>query len=121
MHEALKLNIFERSISSTSSLTRACVDVDAFGVTGHAHYLGKSMRMVAELPDGSQKLLLNIPEWDFAWQEEYRFEESVRLPAGTKLKSKVVWDNSEDNPFNPSFPPELVRWGLESKDEMGRE
>jgi len=31
----------------------------------------------------------------------------------------VVWDNSADNPHNPSDPPVRVRWGKESTDEMG--
>ena len=34
------------------------VDVKAFGVSAHAHYLGKSMRMSATLPDGNKKQLL---------------------------------------------------------------
>lgn len=94
------------------------VPVKAFWVSCHAHYLGKSMRLVAELPDGNEIVLLNIPDWDFNWQEVYAFEDYVDLPAGTKLVSKVTWDNSADNPNNPSDPPVRVRWGKESFNEM---
>jgi hypothetical protein len=63
--------------------------------------------------------LLNIPDWDFSWQEQYQFKDFVNLPKGTKLESTVVWDNSSENPNNPSVPPKRVRWGSESEDEMG--
>ena len=95
------------------------IDVEAFAVSAHAHYLGKKLSMSATLPDGKQLNLLNIPDWDFSWQEQYHFEEFISLPKGTKLESTVVWDNSSSNPNNPSAPPKRVRWGLESEDEMG--
>lgn len=91
----------------------------AFGVSAHAHYLGKTMRMNAVLPNGERKVLLRIDEWDFDWQEEYMFDGYVDLPAGTRIESEVVWDNSADNPHNPNDPPKRVRWGRESGDEMG--
>ncbi len=95
------------------------IDVEAFAVSAHAHYLGKKLSMSATLPDGKQLNLLNIPDWDFSWQEQYHFEQFISLPKGTKLESTVVWDNSSSNPNNPSVPPKRVRWGPESEDEMG--
>jgi hypothetical protein len=75
--------------------------------------------MTAHLPDGESIVLLNIPEWDMDWQEEYRFKDEVLLPAGTRLEAKVAWDNSAESSDNPVVPPVRVRWGLESLDEMG--
>ena len=75
--------------------------------------------MTAHLPGGKTIVMLNIPDWDMDWQEEYRFAEEVLLPAGTRLEAKVVWDNSAESSNNPSVPPVRVRWGLESYDEMG--
>ncbi len=49
------------------------VPVHAFGAHAHAHYRGKSLRMVAILPDGKSITLLNVPDWDMDWQEDYRF------------------------------------------------
>ena len=95
------------------------VDVKAFGIGSHAHYLGKSMKMTATLPNGTVKELMSIPDWDFSWQESYRFNDYISLPAGTRLDAEVVWDNSEDNFNNPNIPPKRVRWGRESEDEMG--
>ncbi len=95
------------------------VAVRAFGAHPHSHYRGKALSMTAHLPGGKSLLLLNIPNWDMKWQEEYRFASEVELPAGTRLESRVVWDNSPDSPANPVVPPVRVRWGIESYDEMG--
>jgi mono/diheme cytochrome c family protein len=93
--------------------------IDAVAVGAHAHYLGKRLRMTATLPDGDAKTLLFIKDWDFAWQDRYFFEHLVPLPKGTRLDVEIHWDNSAENPRNPSSPPLRVTWGEESKDEMG--
>ena len=95
------------------------VDVKAFGISAHAHYIAKDFKVTATLPDGKIKTLLRIPEWDFGWQEQYRFQEFVDLPKGTKLYAKITNDNSAENPRNPTSPPRRVKWGKESTDEMG--
>ena len=74
------------------------VDVKAFGISAHAHYIAKDFKVTATLPDGKVKTLLHIPDWDFGWQEQYRFQDFVDLPKGTKLHAKITYDNSADNP-----------------------
>jgi hypothetical protein len=95
------------------------VDVQGFGASAHAHYLGKTFLLTATLPSGEKKTLLSISDWDFAWQEQYSFQSFEPLPKGTKLTSRITYDNSADNPRNPTVPPKRVRWGRESLDEMG--
>jgi hypothetical protein len=95
------------------------VDVKAFGVSAHAHYLAKDFKLTATLPDGTTKSMLSISDWDFTWQEQYQYQDFQSLPKGTKLHVKISYDNSEDNPHNPTDPPKRVRWGRESTDEMG--
>lgn len=95
------------------------IDVKAFSVGAHAHYLGKEMKLTATLPDGAVKTLLWIKDWDFSWQERYRFKDDVSLPRGTRLDALVSYDNSAANKRNPSRPPVRVTWGEESADEMG--
>jgi hypothetical protein len=95
------------------------VAIDAVGIGAHAHYLGKQLTMTATLPGGEVKTLLSINDWDFAWQDRYFFKELVPLPKDTRLDVEIHWDNSADNPRNPSSPPVRVTWGEESKDEMG--
>lgn len=95
------------------------VDGEAFAVGGHAHEIGRSLQMTATFPDGSQRVLLKISDWDFAWQEQYEYRERIRLPKGTKLETVVTWDNSAANPRNPHSPPRDISWGEQTTNEMG--
>jgi mono/diheme cytochrome c family protein len=95
------------------------IDVDVIGAGAHAHYLANDMRMTATMPDGSRKDLMHIPDWNFNWQERYYFREPVRLSKGTRLDVEIAYDNSTDNPNNPSSPPKRVTFGEQSTDEMG--
>jgi tetratricopeptide (TPR) repeat protein len=95
------------------------VDVEALGVYPHAHYLARDMRAFARLPDGSTRWLLRIPEWDFNWQDEYRYAAPIPLPRGSTLIMRYRYDNSAGNPRNPNRPPTRVTYGPRSIDEMG--
>jgi hypothetical protein len=95
------------------------VSARAFGVAAHAHYLARQMTLTATLPDGKTITLLSIPDWDFNWQDQYIFQQDVSLPKGTVLHSKLVYDNTSNNPRNPSNPPVRVKWGEQTTDEMG--
>jgi hypothetical protein len=88
------------------------------GVVPHMHLLGKSMTVTATLPDKSVKTLIDIRNWNYNWQDEYYYERPFKLPAGTRLDVTAVFDNSADNPSNPSSPPRRVTWGDGTKDEM---
>ena len=95
------------------------VDVEAVSIYPHAHYLGKEMRGTATLPDGSRKDLVWIRRWDFRWQDRYRYRSPVFLPRGTRLSMRFTFDNSAANPNNRHDPPQRVRSGPRSTDEMG--
>jgi tetratricopeptide (TPR) repeat protein len=94
------------------------VDVDVLGVYPHAHYLGKVIDVRAAFPDGTEKQLILIEDWDFNWQDTYAYDEPAHLPSGTTLKMRYVYDNSAANPRNPNSPPERVVYGPHSADEM---
>lgn len=93
-------------------------DVDLFGITPHAHYLGKEMKIDAHLPDGTTKPLIWIRDWDFNWQGQYRYQNLVHLPKDTRIDLEYVYDNSPGNPHNPAQPPVRVHWGEQTRDEM---
>ena len=95
------------------------VDVELYAIYPHAHYLGKDIRAFATLPDGAERSLVWIRDWDFKWQNAYRYRSPVRLPRGTVLRMRYTYDNSAQNPRNPSNPPVRVRYGGQSRDEMG--
>ncbi len=95
------------------------IDVDLIAVSTHAHYLGQRMEGYAEFPDGKRKELILIKNWDFKWQGDYRYEKPIFLPQGTTLHMHFTYDNSAENPHNPHRPPQRVRYGLQTTDEMG--
>jgi len=95
------------------------VDAELLGILPHAHYLGKELRGFALLPDGTKKSLLLIRDWDFNWQGDYRYKNPVLLPKATQLKMEFTYDNSIQNIRNPNSPPQRVRYGVQSSDEMG--
>ena len=77
-------------------------DVEAVSIYPHAHYLAKEMRGTATLPDGSERPLIWIRQWDFRWQDRYRYRSPLFLPQGTRLSMRFTYDNSAANPNNPS-------------------
>jgi len=98
---------------------RTFANMRAYSVLAHAHYLGKEMKAIATLPDGTTLPLLWIKDWDFNWQDRYVYKQPVDLPKGTKIDVTITYDNSADNPRNPCNPPRRVQWGVQSYDEMG--
>lgn len=98
---------------------RLPVDVEVLTIYPHAHYLGREIRAYAELPNGEREWLIWIEDWDFSWQDDYRFSAPVFLPAGATLVMEYAYDNSAQNPRQPHDPPVRVRYGLHSTDEMG--
>jgi tetratricopeptide (TPR) repeat protein len=95
------------------------VDAELLAIHPHAHYRAREIRATADLPDGTRRWLLRIDDWDFNWQDVYRFAELVALPKGTTIRMLYTYDNSEANPRNPDRPPRRVVFGQNSTDEMG--
>ncbi len=95
------------------------VDTTLLAVQPHAHYRAKDVLGTAQFPDGTSRTLIHIGTWDFRWQHVYRYTQPLRLPKGTTLSMRYVYDNSPENPRNPQTPAVRVRWGQKSFDEMG--
>jgi tetratricopeptide (TPR) repeat protein len=95
------------------------VDADVLAVQPHAHNLARRMEAHATLPDGSTRPLITIDDWDFRWQDVYRYARPVALPKGTTIAMRYTYDNSADNVRNPHQPPVRVVWGQNTTDEMG--
>ena len=56
------------------------VDVDAVGIIPHAHYICRKVEGWAILPDGKRISLLRIDDWDFNWQDQYRYTQPTAPP-----------------------------------------
>lgn len=122
----VKLSLINYDVDLAPGVTNAVyrdeltlpADADLLGLLPHTHYLGRRVEGLAILPDGVEKSLLLIPDWDFNWQGDYTFRQPVFLPAGTRLVLRVTFDNSTANLRNPANPPVRVQFGLNTTDEM---
>lgn len=94
------------------------VDLWLTAVLPHMHYLGREIDVNATLPNGEDKSLILIRDWDFNWQDQYVYKEPVHLPAGTEVRVSAIYDNSAENPANPRTPPQRVVFGEETNQEM---
>jgi hypothetical protein len=83
----------------------------------HMHIRGKSFRYEVTYPDGKHEVLLDVPRYDFNWQNSFILAEPKRIPKGTQLLCTAVFDNSPDNIYNPD-PTKTIRWGPQTWDEM---
>jgi Copper type II ascorbate-dependent monooxygenase, C-terminal domain len=108
----------ERRYHVTAQSDPLPVDVRVIGIAPHMHYIGKEMKVVARSPDGQTVPLIWIKDRDFYWQGQYQYRTPVELAKGSIIQLEAYYDNSEDNPANPSRPPKRVGWGEQTTDEM---
>lgn len=93
-------------------------DVEGIGLFVHMHLRGRDMTVVAENPDGTEETLLVVPNYNFEWQQSYRWHTGQKtFDRGTKIRALAHYDNSAWNPWNPD-PTQTVKFGLETTDEM---
>ncbi len=92
-------------------------DTELLSLFPHMHLRGKSFRYTLELPNGEKKILLDVPNYDFNWQNGYAFTKRIRVPKGSVLRCLAHFDNSEKNLANPN-PKKTVRWGDQTWEEM---
>jgi peroxiredoxin/mono/diheme cytochrome c family protein len=102
-------------VDTTIKLTQ---DVTLHWLVPHMHLLGKDIELTMTLPGGKEQTLISIRNWDYNWQEMYQLKEPMQVPAGTLFRVKATFDNSANNPLNPSDPPKRVRFGEQTTDEM---
>ncbi len=87
------------------------------GLNPHMHARGKDFLYTLVYPDGTSKVLLWVPRYDFNWQSSYSFKEPVAAPKGSRLDCVAHYDNSPKNKYNPD-PVQVVRYGDQTWDEM---
>ncbi len=102
----------------TTATTRCDYNINRPGTLvdfmGHMHTLGKSYRMTLNKGTPSEKVLLDIPKWDFAWQLNYQPVEPIALKAGDKINVECVWDRRQD----PQRPLRYIVFAEGTEDEM---
>ncbi|HEV7723221.1 MAG TPA: YceI family protein [Iamia sp.] len=61
-------------------------------VLGHMHEIGRSFRMTLNPGTDDEKVLLDIPTWNFDWQLNYQPVDEVRVEKGDVLRIECTWD-----------------------------
>ncbi len=92
-------------------------DVELLSMFPHMHYRGKSFSYELKKPGGRYEELLNVPAYDFNWQNSYELAQSLLIEEGTRLRCIAHFDNSANNLANPD-PTVTVRWGDQTWEEM---
>jgi len=92
-------------------------DTLLYSLLPHMHLRGKSFRFEAAYPDGRREVLLDVPRYEFEWQNVYVLSEPKLMPEGTVLHCLARYDNSAGNLSNPD-PTISVSWGEQTRDEM---
>ncbi|HLT35863.1 MAG TPA: hypothetical protein VK034_06245 [Enhygromyxa sp.] len=87
----------------------------------HMHQLGVRARLTVIRGSAEPQCVLDIPRWDFSWQDGYELVEPIRIHSGDKIGLQCWWDNSAENqPIIDGQPAEPVdvAWGEGTRDEM---
>ena len=91
---------------------------------GHMHQLGKRISLQVQPQKGStapERCLLDIPHWDFDWQQAYRLVTPEIVQPGEQIVMTCSYDNSAGNQMSVNGvkqAPKTVNWGEGTADEM---
>jgi hypothetical protein len=92
-------------------------DTMVYALRPHMHYRGRAFSFKVVYPDQTTEMLMNVPNYNFAWQPTYRLTEPKFLPAGSRIITNGIYDNSKFNAYNPD-PTVMAKGGPQSWDEM---
>ena len=84
------------------------------GVLGHMHTLGKSFRLTLSPGTPDEKVLLDIPTWNFDWQMNYALAQPLHVAAGQTIRMECSWDRKLD----PTRPEKYIVFAEGTEDEM---
>ncbi|MEZ5141739.1 MAG: hypothetical protein R2726_04360 [Acidimicrobiales bacterium] len=89
-------------------------DGELLSVVGHMHQIGETFRMTLNPGTPDEKVLLDIPHWDFNWQLIYAPVETINLKRGDTIRVECSWDRSKMTTPEPRY----IIWaeGTEGRD-----
>jgi hypothetical protein len=89
-------------------------------VAGHMHLLGASIRLELNPGTPHARVLLDIPRWDFHWQNAYTLVRPVVAKAGDVVRVTCRHDVHKRQHGEHGIPrtPRYILWGEGTTDEM---
>lgn len=117
--EALILPIADYSLSlppgmdsvteSDTTQNPSPIPVTVYGVFPHMHQLGRQMRVVTRR--GAEEIcMVDVPNWDFNWQQFYLYDEPITVMPGDELEISCT--------YNTEGKTQTTTWGEGTQDEM---
>lgn len=111
----------ERSVHSRVYGNWRETPITISALTAHMHLLGTSFQVEVVRAGGAEECSLDIPRWDFGWQQSYTLAEPLVLGPGDGIRLTCTYDNSADNQpvvNGVQVEPRRVQWGEGTLDEM---
>lgn len=84
-------------------------------VFGHMHEIGTKFRMTLNPGRPDERVMLDIPEWDFDWQYNYEPVENIVVNPGDSVLIECEWDRSL---IKDGQEPRYIFWSDGTNDEM---
>ena len=102
---------------------RQGVPIVVLGAAPHMHVLGTKIRVDHIKANGEEECVVNIPDWDFNWQQPYVFRrgEELILQPDEAFRLTCEFDNSAAHQpvvNGERLQPRDVTWGEGTHDEM---
>ncbi len=87
---------------------------------GHMHLLGSSITIELNPGTDRARVLLDIPRWDFHWQNGYALKRPVRARVGDVVRVTCRHDVGKRASGRQGIPktPRYILWGEGTTDEM---
>jgi hypothetical protein len=93
-------------------------DMSVISIYPHAHLLCRNWEAYATTAAGDTIKLIKIKDWNHNWQGDYTLPNMVKIPAGSTVHAYATYDNTTNNPLNPSNPPKDMALGESTLEEM---
>jgi polyisoprenoid-binding protein YceI len=107
-------NDLDGSIGHSSCDMRARNPGTIYTVLGHMHEFGDSYRMTLNPDTPEEKVLLDIPNWDFEWQLAYDLVEDIEITTDDTVRFECWWDRARLHLPEPRY----ITWNEGTVDEM---
>jgi uncharacterized protein YdeI (BOF family) len=108
----------EQVTEVSASYSNIPVDISMLSVFPHMHLLGDHIKSYGLDANDDTIRMIDIPHWDFEWQDFYMFKNMVKIPANSTLHADGAFNNTATNDHNPNNPAITVNPGLNTTDEM---
>jgi polyisoprenoid-binding protein YceI len=105
---------FDGNVARSDCNLRVPEDGTLVSVLGHMHTIGDSLRLTLDADTPDEKVLLDIPDWNFDWQMNYGLAEPIEVKAGQAIRLECSWDRRKD----PGRDPKYIVFAEGTEDEM---